>query len=313
MARSLSEIQNAIFANMLTKPALVSAFNLDSSKDLDNQTKSGVAIWYLWLCIHAFGSWTLEQIFDQHTSAVNDALAQESAHRVNWYYNKVKDFCYDFILLPDSDQYDLTGKTDNQITKAKIIAHCAIIETDNQLLIKVAKLKDGTGPTVPLDDGRTDGQRPEFDALCQYMEKVKDVGVKLQIISRQPDQLQIEATIYYDPAILDGNGARLDSTNATPVQDAVNDFLNTLNNVFNGDFVPTYLVDAMQQVEGVVIPILTMVQWKDISTDPFTWRDVLNLTESGNRVGKISAFSGYYTTLQDDGKPHLTLNFLPYV
>jgi len=64
--------------------------------------------------------------------------------------------------------------------------------------------------------------------------------------------------IYFDPLVLNINGARLDGEDDAPVQNAITTFIGAID--FNDLFVPTYLVDALQQVDGVVLPIMKNIE-----------------------------------------------------
>ena len=112
--------------------------------------------------------------------------------------------------------------------------------------------------------------RPVYELLAQ---DIKDAGVNLLVRSVNPDRLRVEAEIYYDPAILDSSGARLDGTNSIPVQEAVYAFLRELP--FDGRFVKAHLTDKMQAVEGVVIPEIRICEARRDDDPSFGSVDVI--------------------------------------
>jgi hypothetical protein len=127
-----------------------------------------------------------------------------------------------------------------------IVAFAAAVELTGLIRIKVAKLSGGVLAAL---------SGAQLTAFTPYMALVKDAGVRLQLTSGAPDDFRLALGVFYDPLILDNTGARLDGTSATPVQDAVNAFLDNLP--FNGLFVLNYLIAALQAVEGVRIGEVT--------------------------------------------------------
>ena len=108
--------------------------------------------------------------------------------------------------------------------------------------IKVAN--DAGGVLAALTDD-------QLTALKAYMGRVKDAGVRVNCTTGPGDTLRVALKVYYDPLILDAAGRRLDGTGDTPVQDAVNAFINELP--FDGVFVLNNMIAAVQAVEGVII------------------------------------------------------------
>ena len=291
MARELKDILTDTFNAMLQQPTLVSAFSLDPTKTYDQQNKSATALWYLIMWIGCYIAWVIETLFDNHEAIVLGEVADLKPHSANWYKEKVLAFMNGYDVVEASGEYDLTGLSDSQITTAKVIKHCAIQELNNKLIIKAAQ-DDGSGGLTKLDaDVKTN--------LETYLNKIKDGGVFIDVIRRDPDILKINIDLYYDPMILNSLGARIDGTATTPVLDAVKTYLQNLNSSFNARFLPTELVDAMQAVSGVKIPVLTLCQWKDG-------------TGLYNDVGAFKQpFSGFFTTIGDDGD-QLNINYIAY-
>jgi hypothetical protein len=98
------------------------------------------------------------------------------------------------------------------------------------------------------------------------------------VTSGSPDVLRVAVRIYYDPLVLDSSGARLDGTAATPVKNAVKQFLTTLP--FNGLFILNSLVGAIEAVEGVRIAEIVLAEATYASL-PFTPVTVEYLPDAG--------------------------------
>ena len=233
MARTITDIQNDILAQKNAQAALA-VLSSDSQ----------VALWRLMIYIVAVCIWTLEKLFDIFKTEVDDTIGTLKPHSARWYANKAKGFMYGYNLIAESDVYDLTGLTETQIRLARIVNFAAVVEQPRGIRIKVAKLGAG-GDLEALT-------APELLAFVEYMERVKDAGVKLLITSGVADSLRLILKIYFNPLVLNALGARLDGITATPVQDAIDRYLKNLP--FNGVFVTEYLTDQLQQVDGVVIP-----------------------------------------------------------
>jgi hypothetical protein len=239
MARTI----NQIFDDMKAE-AVLQATNAGSQPMLDMlNNASKVAIWKMLFFAVAFCIFTLESLFDLFRGEVDETIKKLKPHSSRWYAEKAKLFQNGMPLISESDEYDNTGMTDAQIAAIQIISHAAVVEqTDRGIRIKVAR-------TVGSDlAALTAGQLTSF---TQYMEQVKDAGIKLRCTSDQADDLKATLRIFYDPLVLDNTGARIDGTSATPVQDALKSYLKNIP--FNGIFVTEHAKNEIEKVEGVVI------------------------------------------------------------
>lgn len=259
MARTIDEIHTSMLDAIAADPIL-------STKATST---SKVSVFRLFTRIVASAAWVVEVLFDTLKTEVNDIIATLKPHSLRWYAAKAKDFQYGFTLAIDSDKYDNTGFTEEQIDASLIVKYSAVTEGDDgKLRIKVAKETTDLGPLTA----------PEKAAFTEYMKRIKDAGVKLQIDSLAADKLKLELKIYYDPLILNSAGQRLDGSDSEPVQKAVKAFLK--NQPFNGVFVIAYLVDALQQVDGVVIPHVVSCL-TSYGTFPFVGVNVQYLPDAG--------------------------------
>jgi len=232
MARTIQQIETEIKAGVIAQPAL-SALT----------STSNTAIWRLWVYVFSVCIWALENLYDLFKSDVNYLIAQEKPHTLKWYATMSRRFQFGFALAPDETYFNNGAATEAAIAASKVVKFAAVSEVTKGLRIKVAG--ESSGDLAPLS-------APELASFVSYMGRIKDAGVRLYIGSSAPDSLKQTLNIYYDPLLLDNTGKRLDGTNDTPVQDAVNEYLKNLP--FNGLFVHAQYIDALQQVDGVVIP-----------------------------------------------------------
>ncbi|WP_172918363.1 nucleotidyltransferase [Capnocytophaga canis] len=246
MARSIQDIQEQIYQAKASEPAL---------NELNSTSKT--AIWRLMIYIVSVAIWTLEKLFDLHKKEVDEMLSELKPHTARWYRNKALAFQYGFDLLPDSDQFDNRGSSEDAIASSKIITYSAVVESKNEgrLIVKIAT--EQGGELQPI----TDQQKNAFET---YLSEIKDAGVRLSVVNHPPDVLRLKMKIVYDPLVLDANGQSiLDATK--PVEDAIKTYLKNLP--FDGELVLAHLVDALQQVKGVKVPHLILAESKNVKSN----------------------------------------------
>ena len=207
------------------------------------QQFSRVSLESILFYIVAYTVWVLMSLFDTHRTEVTTIINNMKPHSARWYRTVSLAFQYGFNLLPDSDQFDNTGKTEEQIEASKIVQYAAVIEQDKQLLIKAAKIENNDLSALSPS---------ELSAFAEYINRVRDAGVKVNVLSEDAEQLQLNLTVFYNPLVLNRLGERIDETSNTPVPDAIRNYLNTIE--FDGTVVLAHLVDALQAVDGVEIP-----------------------------------------------------------
>ncbi len=232
MARTITEIQKIMLDEKAAQPTL----------DSLNST-SNTAIWRLIFYIVAVAIWSLEKLYDIFIAHVNETIATLKPHSNRWYATKAKAFQYGYDLITETDTYDNSGLTDAEIDDSLIIDYAAVVDQDRGIRIKVATL---------VADELDALSEAQLLAFSEYMERVKDAGVKLLITSGTADSLKLSLQVYYNPLVLNASGQRLDGTDVEPVLNGIKNYLKNLP--FNGVFVTEYLIDALQQVDGVVIP-----------------------------------------------------------
>lgn len=254
MARTIQQIQQEIFDRITADENLV---------ELTSTSKT--AIYRLFVFVVAFSIWVLENLFDTHKKEVDDIIEAKMPHRPNWYRTKALAFQYgydlltarnEFDLVEDTDKFDNTGYTAEQIEASKIIKYSAVTQNAGQLLIKIAAETDGVLSPITVP------QKASFDA---YVQEIADCGVKYLVVNHLPDRLILGMQIYRNPLVLNEFGMDI-RTAKYPVEDAIKAYMKQLP--FNGELVLAHLVDKLQQVEGVVIPHIynATSQAIDIST-----------------------------------------------
>lgn len=227
--RTIEAIKKEMTDAVLENETLRQAFGLNQTDEWGEQV-SAVSILNLIIYIVAVAARTLEWLFDQFKEDVEERIAAALPGTVSWYWNKVMEFQYGYDLNENA-QYDEVDED------ARIIKHCAVIEVDNGIIVKVNKEDYETLSTS------------EISALSSYVDTVKFAGTTASVFSYEPDILDIELNIWRDPMVLDANMFSIQS-GENEIRMAIEGYLNSIK--YGGMFNKTKLIDAVQQVEGVL-------------------------------------------------------------
>ncbi|MGV0854599.1 nucleotidyltransferase [Empedobacter brevis] len=245
-SRTIPEIQESINK---TKAGLEELKGLSST--------SKVSIYRLWVYIMAFCIYTLERLFETHSNEVTKVLSEQKAHTPAWYRKQALDFQFGFTFNENVGLFDDENATPEQIEASHIIKYCAVNESEDEstLVLKIAGETDGVLNPITTE---------QIKSFTAYIKRVRDVGVKVNVINYPADYLKLDLKIEYDPLVLDANGMN-QRTGAFPVNNALNEFLKELP--FNGELILAKLVDKLQLIEGVRIPTINAAWSKWIDPD----------------------------------------------
>lgn len=226
MARTTQEILNSL----LQEKQQIRALDVLSSN-------SATSIWRLLLYVVAFGIHTLEVLWDQYKKEVDAEIDALLPHRARWYHDKVLLFMKDTTLIADTDKYDTSGMSEDDITAARVVKHVAVTEAkdSSRLVIKVAG--EDNGKRVPITAA-------EEVQLRAYIQEIKDAGVLFDLVNVNPDLFECELDIYYNP-MKDPGTIQYDC------EQAINEYVSNLP--FNGEYSNMAMVDKLQGVDGVRI------------------------------------------------------------
>ena len=230
MAREIGVIQQEMLDKISINPNL---------QDLNSTSK--VAIYRLFTYIIAAAIWSLEKLFDIHKTEIDTAIYEYKPGTSRWYRNMALAFQYGFNLLPDDDQFDNTGYSDEQIATSKIIKYCSIREgiESSRVVIKIA------GET---SDNLHELSNSELISFTNYMKEVSYAGVKLTIINNPADKLLVTMDVYVNALIFDTSGTNI-LTGEKTVELALKSYIKNLP--FDGELIINDLIAYLRAVEGV--------------------------------------------------------------
>ena len=265
MARSIAEIKQTMTNAVMADGTVRERYGL-SENDTFDDSFSVVSIENILFYIVAACSHVLEVLFDQFKADVDDKISRAVVASVPWYYKIAKEFQYGDALI--FNEATLQYGYEQVSEKKRIVKYVAV--RDRGISVEIlASAEAGGQPTVLSDDVLT--------AFKQYLNRVKIAGVILSVRSLPADNISITATIRIDPLVIDRTGTRIEDGSFV-VENAVNAYLRNI--IYGGTFNKTKLVDAIQNVEGVLDVELHACKY---STDGMTYNDI-----NGNNYTAVS-------------------------
>jgi len=266
MARELNEIKLQITSEFIANTDVIAKYELTPGQTFEQQF-SKISLENIIFNVFAFVMWWFEKLIDQNRTEINEQIARTRVHNLKWYRQKALDFMFGYDLS-DSDQYDTSGLTEEQINSARIIANAAPVKMQGHLRMKVVKkVGEELNPLTPT----------ELNAFVSYMNYVTDAGTYVIPTTNVADDLKLTINVYYNDLILGADGSRLDGTSLNPVLKAIKDYLKSIR--FNGSFIESNLEKEIEIVEGVNM-VKVVGAWSKYGT--YTYESTDN-----NNVGKI--------------------------
>lgn len=246
MARTISEIKETLSGDFMRNADVARAYGF-APGDSFTAHFSRASVESVLFYIFAAAAWVIETLFDRHKAEVNERVEQIMPHRPKWYRDMVLKFMKSKALIPDTDDYDTTGMTEDDIAAARVVKHAVATENIDSSILTIKVAGEDGGTRVKLD-AQTEEQ------LLAYIMEVKDAGVKIALVNMDADTFDCEVDIYYDPMLIP------EEVEAA-ARAAIEDYIENLP--FNGEYTNMALIDRLQAVEGVRIPEL-----KGASTSP---------------------------------------------
>lgn len=168
----------------------------DISQQLESEARakfpqlsnSSVAEWKLWTGIMAIAIRAIQVVVDNFRAVVEQRLTYLRPGTLGWYVEISRSFQFGYSLQIKDDGslgYTITDES------ARIVSAVAISESEDAVVIKVAKT-DGSNLIEFTPSERL--------AFQNYIESVKFVGTKTNIVSTAADMVRYQLVVYYDPA-----------------------------------------------------------------------------------------------------------------
>lgn len=232
MARTISEIKDGITTEWMRNRDVARAYGFEVGTPF-SQWFSPVSVESLLFYIVASATWTLETLFADYRSEVENYIEATLPHRPKWYRDKVLGFMKD--KAPDSDRYDTMGMTAADIARAKVVQYAAVSENADSSILIIKVAGEQGGKRAPLDAATA--QQVE-----QYIAQIKDAGVRTALVNLPADRFAVEVSIFYN-ALLSPDAVE------KVARETIRRYVENLP--FNGEYSNMALVDALQTaIEG---------------------------------------------------------------
>lgn len=236
----------------------------------------------------AIGQALMEQLQDVFTTTIEAVVSTAAAASAAWVQAKMFAFQYSatnpqvIALINTAPVYPVVDPT------LQIITACSVTsDISNVVAVKIAK----GNPFTALSS-------PELSSAQGYINTIGVAGIKYEVISLSPDQIYVQADIYYQgqyAALI--QSSVIDTINAWLQQQAVNNF--------NGKIKISDLEETIRNITGVNDVVLKNVRGR-AATDAFSagidlvlgtaviqrqWSTIAGYTISEQTAGKTLADS----------------------
>ena len=238
MARSVEEIKKIMTDSFTSDETIKNAYSLQPGDTFDSRF-SRVSIENIFFYIVAFCVWTLEVLFDKHKLEVETYIDNLRPHTLRWYAAKAKMYQHGMNLDGDTDNYNNSNLTTEQIDEMCVVKYAAAVENGGILSLKIA-----TGSQT----NRQPLTQIQLNGFTHYISRVKDAGVIVNVVNELANVFDTVIDIYYNPMVLNENLERIDGSG-----DSVRQFIARFveNLPFNGEYRNSALIDALMHFEGI--------------------------------------------------------------
>ena len=240
MARTVTEIKESLAADFMRNEAAASAYEFTPGANFTERF-SKVSVENVLFYVVACAVWVLECLFDAHTADVDSRIDEILPHRPKWYRDKALRFMKGKVLLPDSDEYDTSTMSEEEIAATRVVKHAVAVESRETSILTVKVAGESDGRRAPLDE-------ETVQQLEAYFAEIKDAGVRINVVNKEGDPFSCEVDIYYD-AMLTPETVKNDC------EAAIKSYIENIP--FNGEYTNMALVDTLQGVDGVTVVELT--------------------------------------------------------
>ena len=235
MARSITEIRKQMTDAFMADEYIREAYGFVEG-DTFNGKFSSVSIESILFYIVAACIYTFEVLFDSYREDVNDTI-ETSAHTARWYRDKALAFMDEVPLVPETDYYDTSDMSDEEIAEKKVVKFAAATESKYSAMLTIKVATQGA-------DGLTKLGEDVETRIEAYFAQIKDAGVRVNLINQDGDSYDCVMDVYYNPLLSS-------ETVKAAVEEAIKGYISGLP--FDGLYSNMGCIDAVQKVDGVEI------------------------------------------------------------
>lgn len=248
MARELNDIHNEIGNAYIAQSEIKTAYNLtneDVSKGYLNLfskvAPSRLLFYAVAYCIYIF-----ERVLDLFKVETQTKVDAAFVANQAWWHAKSLEFQRGYNLILNSSTF--VYYYDTYDASSFIIKRVAVRErltAQEACVVQLLVATEGQNGIEPLSN-------IDKSLLEIYANTIKPSGVLVEVITGDADAVDFALTVNFNPLIMNSDG-ELIIDGSKPVELAINNFINNLNNEnFGGKLNLTHLIDAIQNAVGVV-------------------------------------------------------------
>lgn len=231
-ARTVNQIYNEILA----EKAKYTSLN-------DLNSVSTVAIWRTIFYVMAVIIAATEQLQDVFAANLLAQAEKLPVGTTSWYAQQLLLFQQGYSLIYNKD----TSKLEYPVidTNAQILKVATCENEGSVIVLKTAK-DNGSGGLMALTGD-------ELVSVKEYVTDFKFAGSNITVISSPPDVIRLAMNVKVNKIVINGLGQSVNDNTIYPVEDAINNFLNSFqNDLYNSELKLINLIDAIQNVNGVL-------------------------------------------------------------
>lgn len=244
--RSIREIKREICDAFVSHPDIIKAYGLRPGKTFEEQF-SKVSLESILFYVVASSMWLMESMMHKHRDEVVELVESLKPHRLRWYSHMARLYMHGHQLIRDTDRYDLSGLSNEQIAEARVVRYAVSTESSTIVYIKVAGA-DGAGRPAPLS-------AREFAGFKAYVDEIKDAGVAIEVINQPPDSIRLNLELFVSASFL-GNHAVANQTVSSVIQGVLNSF------PFDGILRLSDIVRALEALSDVEVAVIRAAEVK---------------------------------------------------
>lgn len=191
-------------------------------------------VWCMAVCVYSFD--VLLSLFQIEQA---DLISKAKYGTTPWYTVMAKEFQYGDALVWTGKEwaYPVIDET------KQIIKRAACSSAPFTIVLKIAKYVGGLNTKLDA---------LEEAAALAYFDLKTPPGITLNVINSDPDEIKTYMKIYVDPLLLNpADGSLLTNPAIFPAEDAAKEYIEGLNDAFNGVFEMDKYIDKIQSAEGV--------------------------------------------------------------
>lgn len=257
MARTIKQIKKSMTDQYLADPTIRDLYGLEESATFEDSF-SAVSLESILFGVIASAIYVLEMFFDTFRKEVDAKIATAVVASIPWYHKICLEYQQGDDLVYDENtqqfRYELIDES------KQIIKFSSCRDFGNGVYVLVAT-EDANGMPTALSNS-------VLTSFRAYMNERKPAGVIVDVNSFNPDDIQIDMTVQYDPLIINPDGTSTADNTSYPVENAVNKYLAEI--IYGGTFNRNKFIDAMQSTAGVVDIILGEVRTRPSSSSAYT-------------------------------------------